>query len=71
MVNRRADDNSFEFVKVSALRAAQLLRGCTALVPPSPKAVVTAQREVASGKIRALPRDLPSSPSHGNGPTGL
>jgi DNA-directed RNA polymerase subunit K/omega len=59
MINRPAVDNAFEFVRVSALRAAQLMRGCTARVPvpPSGKAISTAQREVAAGLVRALPRD--------------
>ena len=45
----------FEFVTVSVLRAAQLMRGCTPRVPRAHKAVVTAQREVAAGKVAALP----------------
>jgi DNA-directed RNA polymerase subunit K/omega len=57
MVHRPREENSFEFVRVASLRAAQLMRGCIALVPVAPKAVITAQREVAEGKIRSLPRD--------------
>jgi len=57
MIHRSASENSFEFVIVASLRAAQLMRGCTARVPPSPKAVVTAQREVAEGKVRAEVRE--------------
>jgi DNA-directed RNA polymerase subunit K/omega len=57
MIHRSASDNSFEFVIVASLRAAQLMRGCTARVPASAKAVVTAQREVAEGKVRAVPME--------------
>ena len=56
MVHRPAADNAFVFVKVASLRAAQLMRGCTARVPASAKAVITAQQEVAEGKVSALPR---------------
>jgi DNA-directed RNA polymerase subunit K/omega len=54
MVHRSHENNSFEFVRVASLRAAQLMRGCTARVPASAKAVVTAQLEVASGKVHAI-----------------
>jgi DNA-directed RNA polymerase subunit K/omega len=57
MIHRAADVNAFEFVVVSALRAAQLMRGCTPRVPAAAKAVVTAQREVAEGKVVAAPRE--------------
>jgi DNA-directed RNA polymerase subunit K/omega len=45
------DKNAFEFVVVSALRAGQLIRGCTPRVPASDKVTVTARHEVAAGKI--------------------
>lgn len=55
-IHRPAEANAFEFVIISALRAAQLMRGCTPRVPASEKAVVTAQREVAEGLVtRAVP----------------
>ena len=56
MIHRSESDNPFEFVRVASLRAAQLMRGCVAHVEASKKAVVTAQREVALGLVRALPR---------------
>jgi DNA-directed RNA polymerase subunit K/omega len=56
MVHRPVGTNSFEFVVLSALRTAQLVRGCTPRATPSDKAAVTAQREVADGKILAVPR---------------
>jgi len=39
---------------VSALRAAQLQRGCPPRVEQSPKLAVTAQHEVAKGKVLAV-----------------
>jgi DNA-directed RNA polymerase subunit K/omega len=47
----------FEFVRLSALRATQLIGGCTPRVAASCKATTTAQREVTQGKVRGLPRD--------------
>ena len=52
MIHRPIEFNSFEFVRVSTLRAAQLMRGCTARVPASSKAVITAQHEVAEGFVK-------------------
>lgn len=52
-----AEMGKFEFVKLSALRAAQLMRGCTPRVPASAKRTTTAQHEVADGKVIGLPRD--------------
>ncbi len=43
--------SAFEFVVVSSLRAAQLMRGCTARVDGAHKVIVTAQLEVAAGAI--------------------
>jgi DNA-directed RNA polymerase subunit K/omega len=43
--------NSFTFVRLAALRAAQLMRGCTPRVTPSVKATSTARREVAAGFV--------------------
>jgi len=54
MVRRPNDMNAFEFVVLSALRAAQLQRGCTPRVEQSPRCVVTAQHEVADRKVLAV-----------------
>jgi DNA-directed RNA polymerase subunit K/omega len=54
MVRRPDDMNAFEFVVVSALRAAQLQRGCTPRVEQAPKLAVTAQQEVAERKVLAV-----------------
>ncbi len=51
MVRRPDGSNAFEFVVVSALRAAQLMRGCTPRVESTQKIIMTAQLEVAAGKV--------------------
>ena len=56
MVHRSPESNAFEFVRVAALRTAQLVRGCTARVPASHRSVLTAQLEVVAGKVQAEPR---------------
>lgn len=49
--------NAFEFVRVAAQRAAQLMGGCLPRVPVgSHKVATVAQFEVAAGKVKALPR---------------
>jgi len=58
MIVRPPKGNAFEFSVISSLRAAQLMRGCTPRVVASLKATVTAQREVADGKVsRQMPED--------------
>jgi hypothetical protein len=51
-----ADIGAFRFAVVSALRAAQLLRGCVPKIDDggSHRATVIAQLEVAGGKIRDI-----------------
>lgn len=56
MIHRSPESNSFEFVWLAKHRAAQLMRGCTPRVPDPSTAVMTAQREVACGAVRAAPR---------------
>ena len=56
MIYRVSTSNGFEFVRVSALRAAQLMRGCSPRVPPSHRSILTAQLEVVAGKVRAADR---------------
>jgi hypothetical protein len=51
MVHRQAGFGAFEFVVLSSLRVAQLVRGCTARVPSAHKHVMTAQLEVAAGLV--------------------
>lgn len=50
------DVGRFEFVKLAALRTAQLMRGCTPRVAPGGKPTTTAQLEVAGGKVCSGPR---------------
>jgi DNA-directed RNA polymerase subunit K/omega len=45
----------FEFVRLAALRAAQLIGGCTPRVAASCKPTTTARREVTQGKVCRLP----------------
>jgi DNA-directed RNA polymerase subunit K/omega len=51
MIRRPDGMSGFEFAVLSALRAAQLQRGCTPRVAPSEKIAVTAQQELAERKI--------------------
>ncbi len=56
MVQRPPGFNAFEFVVLSGLRAAQLMRGCTPRVVSAHKVITTAQMEVAEWKVvRAAP----------------
>jgi len=61
MIKRPAGMNAFEFAVLSALRAAQLIRGCTPRVEPSLKVAVTAQREVAERTVVRSPASLPGA----------
>ena len=54
MIKRPSEMNVFEFVVVSGLRAQQLQRGCTPRVPGAHKIIMTAQLEVATGKVMRL-----------------
>jgi DNA-directed RNA polymerase subunit K/omega len=54
MVQRPDSINAFEFVVISSLRAAQLMRGCTPQITSTHKVIVTAQLEVAAGKVAKL-----------------
>jgi DNA-directed RNA polymerase subunit K/omega len=59
VVHRVEGTNAFEFVVVSALRAAQLMRGCTPRVDDPGKPITTAQMEVAAGKVVKLENPPP------------
>ncbi len=48
------DMGKFEFVRLAALRATQLIGGCTPRVAASCKPTTTAQREVTQGKVCRL-----------------
>ena len=51
MIHRPTEFSAFEFVVLSGLRAAQLMRGCTPRVEGVHKTIVTAQMEVATYKV--------------------
>jgi hypothetical protein len=51
VVQRPPGFNAFEFVVLSGLRAAQLMRGCTPRVVSAHKVITTAQMEVAEWKV--------------------
>ena len=51
MVQRPTSFNAFEFVVLAGRRATQLSRGCLPRVIGSDKVAVTAQMEVAEGKV--------------------
>jgi DNA-directed RNA polymerase subunit K/omega len=63
MVKRPDGMNTFEFIVLSGLRAAQLKRGCTPRVQQSQKVAVTAQHEIAERKVLRLPAIDPVSPA--------
>ena len=56
MIRRPAGMGSFEFVVVASLRVAQLMRGCTPRVTENHTTAITAQLEVAAGKIAPTAR---------------
>jgi DNA-directed RNA polymerase subunit K/omega len=60
VVQRPSGTNPFEFVVVSGLRAAQLMRGCIPRVDRAHnKVITTAQIEVATGKVARIPLGTP------------
>jgi len=64
VVQRPPGFNAFEFVVLSGLRAAQLMRGCTPRVESNHKVITTAQMEVAEWKVvRAAPLSVAPSPN--------
>ena len=54
MIQRPPGVGAFQFVVLASLRAAQLTRGCTPRVDGAHKATVTAQVEVAEGKVMQM-----------------
>lgn len=58
LVTRPSGANAYEFIVISALRAQQLLSGCTPRLSGEHTAMVMAQMEVAAGRVaRAEPGD--------------
>jgi DNA-directed RNA polymerase subunit K/omega len=60
VVHRPSESSAFEFVVVSGLRAAQLMRGSRPRVEGSHKVTTTAQLEVAAGKVARVPLATPA-----------
>jgi DNA-directed RNA polymerase subunit K/omega len=60
MVNRPKDYNRYEFAVVAALRAKQLLAGCTARLGGDHSAATMAQMEVADGQVVRSGDDVPA-----------
>jgi hypothetical protein len=56
-IRRPPGMGAFQFVVLSTLRAAQLMRGCRPRVDSSHKATVIAQLEVSTGKVVQLPNE--------------
>ena len=50
-VTRPAESNAYEFVVVAALRAQQLLAGCTPRLAGQHNAATMARMEVAAGRV--------------------
>lgn len=51
VIHRPENLSAFEFVVLAGLRAAQLTRGCTPRVEGAHKIIMTAQMEVAAGRV--------------------
>ena len=62
MVIRPAQLSAYEFVVVAALRAQQLLAGCTPLLPGEHSAATMAQMEVAAGRIARSDGEILTQP---------
>ena len=54
MIHRPTGMGAFQFVVLASLRAAQLTRGCRPRIDGLHKLTVTAQVEVAEGKVMQL-----------------
>jgi hypothetical protein len=61
VVHHPASIGTFEFVIISSLRAAQLMRGCAPRLVSTHKRTVTAQLEVAAGAIVRVPAAIPGT----------
>ncbi len=58
MIRRPDGMGSFEFVALASLRAAQLMRGCAPRVTENHTTAITAQLEVAEGKVTPIVKAL-------------
>jgi DNA-directed RNA polymerase subunit K/omega len=64
VIHQSSESNSFETVRVATLRAVQLKRGCRPRVPASHRWILTAQLEIAAGKVHADARTEGPRPSY-------
>lgn len=64
VIHRPVTIGAFEFCVLSALRAGQLMRGCLARVEGERKSTVTAQVEVAAGKVTSTGAELSKPTPH-------
>ena len=62
MISRPPHLNAFEFAVVAALRAQQLLAGCTPRLCGEHSATTMAQMEVAEGCVARCGDDVPATP---------
>jgi DNA-directed RNA polymerase subunit K/omega len=60
MVNRPIHLNAYEFVTVAALRARQLLGGCTPRLEGDHNVATMAQMEVAAGRVARAEEATPT-----------
>jgi|SoimicmetaTmtLPB_FD_contig_31_7267309_length_550_multi_2_in_0_out_0_1 DNA-directed RNA polymerase subunit K/omega len=65
VIHRPAAMGAFEFVVLATLRAAQLMRGCLPRVDGTHRPTITAQCEVAEGKVTQMPRATSGVVEHG------
>ena len=63
VVTRPTHLNAYEFVTVSALRAKQLLAGCTPHLEGDHTPATMAQMEVAAGRVARVEEVEPVTPS--------
>jgi len=69
VIHRPPGLGAFQFSVLAARRAAQLIRGCRPRVDGTHKAIVTAQIEVAEGKVTQVsgtPAAIGELPRHGD-----
>lgn len=60
-------ENMYELVLLSTKRARQLYAGATPLVKSKNRIIVTALREIASGKVRPVLMDAAEKAAHDKG----
>ena len=61
-VRRPPHMNPYEFAVLAALRAKQLLAGCTPRLPGTHSTATMAQMEVADGRVASIDDETPADP---------